>query len=285
MIGGVLAFFALLSAGLVGGADFLGGLAARRMWPVRVAARGQGVGFVLSLPLAIGIAAHRLTAADVAWSAGSGLAVGIGLAFFYSAMALGQISIVTPISALVGTLLPVTVGLARDHRPGTPALVGMGAALLAIGIVSVAPSAGTVAAAAARRSLVSAVIAGVCFGMFLVCLAQVGKASGLWPIAISRGVSAGSLALVVLVARSRDRAPARHLARLIVSTGALEIVGVVSLLLALRHGPLAIASVLGALYPVTTVLLAAFLLHERLTRLQLTAVILALGSVVLVSTG
>jgi uncharacterized membrane protein len=281
----VLAFFALLSAGLVGSADFLGGLASRSMWPVRVAARGQGVGFVLALPLALALGADRLTPADVAWSAGSGLAVGVGLAFFYSAMALGQISIVTPISALIGTILPVTVGLAYDSRPGTPALAGMGAALAAIAIVSVAPSNGTVAAAAARRSLIFAVTAGVCFGMFLVCLAQVGDDTGLWPIAISRAVSAGSLGLVVLVARSGERVPARQLGRLIVSTGALEIAGVVSLLLALRQGSLAIASVLGALYPVTTVLLAAFVLHERLTRLQLTAVILALGAIVLVSTG
>lgn len=281
----MLAFFALLSAGLVGGADFTGGLASRRMWPIRVAARGQTVGFVLSLPLAVAIGADRVSAGDVAWSAGSGLSVGVGLVFFYSAMAIGQISIVTPIAALVGTLLPVAVGLLRDQRPGALALVGMGAALVAIAIVSVAPSSELAAASVARRSLVASVAAGVCFGMFLVCLAQVGNGTGLMPIAISRAVSAGSLGLIVLVAGRCERVPARHLSRLIVSTGVLEIAGVVSLLLALRHGSLAITSVLGALYPVTTVLLAAFVLHERMTRLQLVAVVLALGAVVLVSTG
>jgi drug/metabolite transporter (DMT)-like permease len=46
-----------------------------------------------------------------------------------------------------------------------------------------------------------------------------------------------------------------------------------------------VAAVLGSLYPVTTVLLAAALLHERLTRSQALGVLLALVAIALVSTG
>lgn len=254
------------------------------MSPLQVAARGQTVGLVVSFPVAAATGADHLTRKDVAWALASGLAVGIGLALFYSAMVLGQISVVATTAALVGAVLPVAVGLVRDERPGAPALVGIGAALVAVAIVSVAPSGADVSREDARRTLAFAAVAGVCFGFFLICLAQLGKGAGLWAAPLSRCASAGLLLLVVGVAR-RERAPLRQLGRLILSIGALEISAVICLVIAFRHGTLAIASVLASLYPVTTVLLAAYVLRERLTRLQLTAVVLALGAVVLISTG
>ena len=255
------------------------------MWPVRVAARAQAFGLALALPAAFAVGADRVTGDDTAWSLGSGVAVGVGLAFFYSALAIGQISVIAPVTALVGTVLPVGVGLARDERPGTLALIGIGAAVVAVAIVSVAPSRGDVAVGAKRRSLAFAVVAGACFGWFLICLAQIGKGAGLWAVPLSRASSASLLALVVVLFRRGERVPARDLGRLVMAVGALEVAAVGALVLAFRHGTLAIPSVLASLYPVTTVLLAAFVLHERLSRLQLTAVLLALGAVVLISTG
>ncbi len=255
------------------------------MWPIRVVARAQTIGFVLALPAAAAIGAGRVTHGDVAWALASGIAVGVGLAFFYSALALGQISVIAPVTALVGTVLPVGVGLARNERPGALAVIGIGAAALAVVIVSVAPSSSAVAAAPARRALVFSVVAGICFGLFLICLAQIGTAAGLWVVPLSRASSAGLLAIVVVLSRRPERPPLRELGGLIITIGALEVAAVGSLVLAFRHGTLAIPSVLASLYPVTTVLLAAFVLHERLSRLQLTAVVLALGAVVLISTG
>ena len=129
------------------------------------------------------------------------------------------------------------------------------------------------------------VVAGLCFGLFLICLAQIGKDAGLWAAPISRAASAGVLALVVVLARRPAEQPTPGTGRLILAIGALEVAAVCSLVLAFRNGTLAIPSVLASLYPVTTVLLAAFVLHERVSRLQLTAVLLALGAVVLISTG
>ena len=55
------------------------------------------------------------------------------------------------------------------------------------------------------------------------------------------------------------------------------------MLLALQRGPISSASVLLSLYPVTTVLLATFVLGERMSRPQLAGVALALISVILIS--
>ena len=65
----------------------------------------------------------------------------------------------------------------------------------------------------------------------------------------------------------------------------LEIAATVLVLLALQRGPVAVASVVASLYPVTTVLLAGLVLRERLSRLQYAGVVCALVAVALVSTG
>jgi len=65
----------------------------------------------------------------------------------------------------------------------------------------------------------------------------------------------------------------------------LEVAATVPLLLALQRGPVSVASVVASLYPVTTVLLAAAVIRERLSRLQYAGVVYALVSVGLVSSG
>ena len=53
--------------------------------------------------------------------------------------------------------------------------------------------------------------------------------------------------------------------------------------IASQNGMLAIVAVLGSLYPATTALLARFILHERLHKIQITGVVLALAAAVALS--
>lgn len=52
-----------------------------------------------------------------------------------------------------------------------------------------------------------------------------------------------------------------------------------------RHGLISVVSVLGSLYPVVLVMLARFLLAERIARPQLAGVAVALAGVVLIAAG
>ena len=232
------------------------------------------------VPLSLLVGWETISRSDIGWSLAAGVAVGLGLPLFYAAMTRGLISIVAPVTGMTGAAVPVVFSLARGERPGTLALVGIAVALVAIAMVSIVP--GETKGAASALPL--AVASGILFGLFFVGISLVHDEAGLWPIAFSHVGSAGSLcALALLTTGGLD--PGRSVHRLVVAVGSLETIGGVALLKALLLGPVSVAAVLASLYPVTTTLLAAALLRERLNRLQLIAVGLALGAVVLVSLG
>ena len=136
----VTALFAIFSAILAGGADFLGGFASRRAVGIRVAVFAQAAGLPFAFTLAIAWGFDRLTGTDIAWSAAGGAAVGYGFACFYTAMGRGLISVVAPVAAVTGAVMPVVYALVAGERPGWPALVGIVIALVAVSVVSIAPS-------------------------------------------------------------------------------------------------------------------------------------------------
>ena len=275
------ALLAVTSALLVGGADFVGGFLSRTVDAVRVAAAAQLVGLAFAVPTALFVASERVTTTDACWAVGSGVAVALGLVCFYTAMTRGLISVVAPVTAVTGALVPLLYALGGGERPGEAAVAGIALAIVAIGLVSLGPI-GPAEAAASRDALPLAIAAGVLFGLFYVCFARVHADAGLWPVAISRLTSATvlvALAIVLTGGLSVGRAAAPW----VVAIGALEVAAAVTLLLALQRGPISVASVLASLYPVTTTFLAALVLRERLRGLQLAGVALALVAVALIS--
>jgi drug/metabolite transporter (DMT)-like permease len=277
----VTVLLALVGSVVFGGADFIGGAISRRVPALWLAALGQSVALVLAVPIAVLVAWERVTAADAAWSLASGASAAVGLGLFYPAMARGLISIVVPLTAVIGASLPVAYGLGRGERPGAVAVVGIALALAAVAVVSATPGDGRRFAA---TPVAFSLGAGTCFGLVIVFFSRVSDHAGLWPVALSKSTaSLGLIALALVLSRSRPTVTGPLLPAG-VAIGALEVGGNVALILALQRGPVSIASVLISLYPVTAVMLATVVLGERLSRVQLAGVVLALGSVVLIST-
>lgn len=276
------AVLAIASALLVGGADFIGGFLSRTASPVRVAALAQAIGLLLAIPAALVVDADRVTGADAAWSAASGVAVGLGLVVFYTAMTRGMISLVAPVAAVTGAVVPVVYAISSGERPGATAVAGILLAVAAIALVSLAPDTDPTARGTGLGALPLAFGAGLLFGLFYVCLARVHEDAGMWPVAISR-VASTAVVVALALTVTRGLAVAWRTVPRIALIGVLEVGAAVTLLLALQRGPISVASVLASLYPVTTTFLAAFVLHERLRGLQLAGVGLALVAVVLVS--
>lgn len=274
----------LASALVYGAADFAGGLASRRSPALTVVVLSQALGSVL-LVIALAVLNDPVPTADVFLKgAVAGVAAGIGVTLLYRGLAIGQMSLVAPVTAAGGACVPLVVGLVRGERPGALALAGAGIALLAIVLVSAAPGSGqTPRRAGLAPGLIEAVLAGLAFGMFFVALDGTGPEDGLWPLLGSRS-SLVVCGLAALVTRTSLRPAAGQLPGLLL-LGLLDQAATVLFILASRQGLLSLVAVLVSLYPASTVLLARLVLRERLGGLQLSGVGCAAVGVVLIALG
>jgi drug/metabolite transporter (DMT)-like permease len=282
------ALLALSAAVAYGAGDFLGGLASRREPATAVVLWSHIVGFFLLLgaaPLVGGSATGR----DMAIGAAAGLAGGLGVAGFYKALSLGSMSVVAPITGLLSAAVPVVAGVARGERPAAAAMVGIGLALVAITLVSREGKAETVEGEAADgkpgrslEALALAIAAGLAFGLFFVIIAGTGDDSGIWPLVASRVASVSLFASLAGLGLVAGRPP-RAAVGAALGCGVLDAGANVFFVLALSHGLLSVVSVLSALYPAGTVLLARYLLGERMTALQQTGLAFAGAAAVLIA--
>ena len=94
-----------------------------------------------------------------------------------------------------------------------------------------------------------------------------------------------SLAVLTLVATAmgQPRLPSRRDLRLVALAGVFDAGGNAFLVLAAHAGRLDVAAVLSSLYPASTVLLAMFVLKERVSRWQFVGVVIALSAIVMIT--
>ena len=197
------ALLALTSAIFIGGADFIGGMTSRRANGVQLACLVAFVGLPMALAVSLVVDAEQVSSSDVAWSVAAGGAVALGLGCFYVGMGRGLISVVAPVAAVTGAVIPVVYALARGERPGPIALIGLGIAFVAVAVVSLAPSEQHPGAAVVDRTVFAlALVSGALFGLFYIAFSRVSEDAGMWPLTIERAASAVVLlALALLLTR------------------------------------------------------------------------------------
>ncbi len=307
----------LTGAVVYGAADFLGGVAARRLRAVTVAAAAAAVGLV---PLTFGI---PFVGADpsgpaVGWGLVAGLSGGIGVLLLYRALAIGPMSVLSPLTAVFAAVVPVVVALVRGTSLSPTAWVALVVAVVAV--VLVAAVRDTSGARVTPTGLVTAAVAGCGFGGIVLAYDAAPDGSGVAPLLVARGVQTVLLgaAAVVVAVRSGASGPAgaalavgasrpvgaaartggtvrvgrsaragawsRRVVATVVACGVLDALANVCIQAALLAGDdpstLPVVSVLNALYPIGTVALAGVVLRERLTPVQWTGIGLAFAAAV-----
>jgi len=285
----VSALFSLLAAVSFGVGDFFGGMATRRGSgnPVPVIAVGHVAGLALAL-LLVAVFPGDVWSVDLAIGAGAGVVGAVGLAFLFRGLGSGRMGTAAPIAAVLAAVIPAGFGLLSGERPSLLAAIGVALGLIAIPLVASSPPEGD--ATEAERSdqlppgLIDGVIAGIGFGLFFILFDLAGDGSGAVPLLGARLATAPLFVAVALTAASGPKMsrPARNYA---LWSGVLDMAANAWFLAAIRIGDITEVAVLTALAPAGTVALARVVENERLTRLQLVGVPLAIFGVILIATG
>lgn len=279
----LLSLFAALA---YGASDFVAGLFSRRTHPFAVAVVTQGGG-LLALLVALPVVAAlghggRPSVPAVGWGAAAGVGAAVGTLALYRGLGRGRMSVVAPVSGLGAAVLPALAGVLTGDHLSPLSAGGVLVGVVAVGLVSSAS--GSPADTARPSGLGDGIWAGVGFAELFIALDRAGAAGGMWTLIASSGTGLLVVAAVVLVRRVGVRMPGRTALSLL-GAGALASVALGAFLIATSHGALAIASVLTALYPGATVLLAVLVLRERTGRVQLVGLLLAALAVVAVTLG
>ncbi len=276
------ALLALLSAGLGGSADFVGGYASKRLPAVVVVWLSQCIGLTLVVSL---VALTRTGAEDhsyVWWAIGAGQSLLLGLVAFYTALATGKMGVVAPIAAL-GVVLPVLWALVvGEERLGAGQFVGIALAILGIVLASGPELEG----GAGLRPLLLAIAAGTGFGILTICLAEGSAEEPLMTTLVSRISLLLSLTAFLFLTRQLvPSAWASASAPTVILLGLLDVGALLSAAYAMSIGMVSVVSVLCSLYPVATVVLARLVLKERAKPVQVVGVVSVLAGVVLLGAG
>lgn len=233
---------------------------------------------LLALPL---FGADPLPADKLALAFAGGVAVMGALGAFYSAMAMGTMSVVAPIAAL-GVVVPVGVGLARGEAPSAIQLVGLVIAILGVVVLSYEDEPRH--AGIGKRAIALALVSALGFGTFFTLLDLAASDRPGWAIVAARAGGVVMVAIAVSVARpSLAGVPAA--VPILIAIAAFDITANSLFTVASTMGLLPLVAVGGSMYPAFTIALAHLFLGERLRRPQRFGVVLALAGVFLIAGG
>jgi drug/metabolite transporter (DMT)-like permease len=280
----------LTSALVFGSADFFGGLASKRISPIRVTAIGAASGLI-ALFAAEAFIGGRWSWEAMLYGGLSGVTGALAITLLYGCLAIGPMSIHSPLTALVSAFVPLMAGVIRGERLHVIGYVAIAIALVAVVLVGFVKEQGAVRPS--LKALLMAIGSGTMIGIFLILIDLTPDDAGLVPLIANRAVNGvvmfaaiGVLALVVHRHADRANNPAAAVGMLsrgwkagfwlAAAAGVIDATANSILLIGLRIGDLSVMAVLAALYPAGTIILAAIVLRERIAPVQVVGLALAL---------
>lgn len=273
-----------LATSLVYGfADFFGAVGAKRIPATKVTFISGVSGLALLLSLTFWFGAD-FSASAIGWGVAAGVASAVAMSTLYASLAIGPISILSPVSAVVSAIVPMIVGFVLDGDRFSPlGLAALGVILVAVFLVGFVP--GAEVRLPSTKGLLLGITAGAAIGVVLICLKQAPGDSGLAPVILLRAVSASLLGLAMVWTALRQRSggqtagrASRNFLLAAIAAGLFDSSANALFLAAARLGSLTVVSVLTALYPLGTIILARLFLGERIAKTQVAGILLALGA-------
>jgi drug/metabolite transporter (DMT)-like permease len=261
-----------------GTSDFLGGYATRRANAFLFTVVVNLGGLLLVGTLASVTHAPFPSARSAAWVLAGGISGGAALAIFYRALSSGRMGLTAPVAAVLGAAIPALVSMHSEGLPGRVPLLGFALAATGLWLITRTEAGST------PDGIGLAVLAGIGFASFYLCVRQAGDASPLWIASLTRTGGLLVTGLIVLfLGQFRDITPAG--VRWAVVTGCVDSLGTILFVRASQTGRLDEAVVISSLYPAVTVLLARVFLKEHFTRWKFVGLLAALAAVPMIASG
>jgi len=271
------AMLSLAAMAIWGASDFFGGVGSRRTNAFLFTTIVHLSGVVLMSSIAILRHESFPSRVSLLWAIAAGSIGGISLAIFYRALASGKMGLTAPVSAVLSAGIPTIVTAFSEGFPGYRHLAGFVLAGIGVWLIS-----RTENESGHPAGVGWALVAGVGFAGFYLCIHQAGNDSAVWLAACSRVASLFVTGIFVLVGRQIQAVP-RSVLGVAIFTGFLDISGTVLFVRASQAGRLDSAVVLSSLYPAVTVLMARFFLHEHFSRGRTVGMLAALAAVPMIA--
>lgn len=275
--------YALIAATAFGVSDYLGGALSRKESAESVNASTQAISSIFYLALALFMPGEFSWHA-IGFGVLSGLATAFGLFLLYKTLAEGVVGVVASTAAICSALIPATWGFIRGDTFSNYLGIGIAVAILAVFFLTREENHESQTRSMTPKLWFLTLLAGILLSSSTVALSNTVTSEGFWPLV---GLSLGSVPAAILLARSRKQ-------KVFASKSSLGVIVGISLLIsiayfgqlnAVRHEVLAVASVVGALYPLPTMLLARVVDHEKLTLAQKAGAVLSLVAIGIIALG
>jgi len=288
-------FYGLASALVWGTGDFFGGFASKKNSALKVVLVSQFIGGCLLFVCALLFRETFVSGLPLVFGAIAGMSGALALLAFYSGLSGGQMAVFAPLTAVITSIIPIIVAAITEGRPANLQLLGFVVALVAVWLLSSGgedeqskKSTKSIEAAdnspkgVFSNSMFLAVLAGLGFSGFLIFIDRASEFGIFWPLVAAR---IASVLLFIYILRFRTGGFNLSLIGLgfVVLAGVFDAGGNALYAMAARTGRLDIASVLGSLFPVSTIFLAWIVLKEKLSSVQWIGVVLALVAIVFIA--
>lgn len=269
--------YSLIAVVCWGTSDFIGGYVSKRSDAFLITLLAHASGFSLMTVVALTTRAPFPSRSSELWALAAGALGGTALAVFYRTLASAKMGLTAPVAAVLSAAIPAAFGMITEGLPGAYPIVGF--ALAGLGIWLISRPEGQ---AGHFEGLAWALVAGLGFAGFFICINQTGSSSAAWSAAHSRFASLVAVGAIVLARRGKGRLVGND-ALLGLFAGCLDSTGTLLFIRADQTGRLDAAVVLTSLYPAITVLLARIILREHFTRWKTVGILAALAAVPLIA--
>jgi uncharacterized membrane protein len=261
-----------------GTSDFLGGYATRRANAFLFTTVVNIGGLLLVGTLAFASHAPFPSGRSAAWVLAGGISGGAALAIFYRALSSGRMGLTAPVAAVLSAAIPAFVSMFTEGLPGRIPLLGFASAAIGLWLITRTED------GVAPEGIGLAVLAGIGFASFYLCVRQAGDASAIWIASLTRTGGLIITGLIVLM-NGKFRDITAGGVRWAVVTGCIDSLGTILFVHASQTGRLDEAVFISSLYPAVTVLLARLFLKEHLTRWRFVGLLAALAAVPMIAAG